>query len=213
MSQEAQLRVQLQTEDLMMTSMTEKFRETSGSEESCPQLTRGDDCSSKRIVAGIYSLYFLDGRAARLINRVRSEGFDALMTLIGKGRRDPSVMNTRASTRREPRGCCLMQTLKSRHWNRGTDTRRNVANRGDYLCPVLETFVFEFSGWPSRLKTWPDRVRLSMEILAKSDTKLPDQTIDVDKLRNWVAVVDEERDLNPNTWSSGQGELVQTYVS
>ena len=81
------------------------------------------------------------------------------------------------------------------------------------MCPVLETFVFEFSGWPSRLKTWPGRVRLSMEILAKSDTKLPDQTINIDKLRNWVAVVDEEHDLNPNTWSSGQGELVQTYVS
>ena len=45
-----------------------------------------------------------------------------------------------------------------------------------------------------------------MEILGKSDTKLPDQTIDVDKLRNWVAVVDEEHDLNPNTWSSGQGD-------
>ena len=92
--------------------------------------------------------------------------------------------------------------------------RTNAANPvWNYLCPVLETFVFEFSGWPSRLKTWPDRVRLSMEILAKSDTKLPDQTINIDKLRNWVAVVDEEHDLNPNTWSSGQGELVQKYVS
>ena len=50
----------------------------------------------------------LDGRAARLIDRVRSEGFDALMTPIGKRRRDPSVMNTRGSIRREPRGCCLM---------------------------------------------------------------------------------------------------------
>ena len=45
-----------------MTSVTEKFRETSGSEESCPQLTRGDDCSSKRNVAGIHSLYFLESR-------------------------------------------------------------------------------------------------------------------------------------------------------
>ena len=77
----------------------------------------------------------LDGRAARHIDRVRSEGFDALMTPIGKRRRDPSVMNTRASIRRQPRGCCLMQTLKSRHWNRGTDTRRNVAN------PVVRLLV------------------------------------------------------------------------
>ena len=45
-----------------MTSMTEKFRERSGSEESCSQRTRVDDCSSKRNVAGIYSLYFLENR-------------------------------------------------------------------------------------------------------------------------------------------------------
>ena len=60
--QEAQLRVQLQIEELMMTSMTEKFRESSGSEESCPQRTRVDDCSSTRNVTGIYSLYFLENR-------------------------------------------------------------------------------------------------------------------------------------------------------
>ena len=50
-------------------------------------------------------------------------------------------------------------------------------------------------------------------MLAKSDTKLPDRTIDIDKLKIWVAAVDEEYDLNPNTWSSGQADLVQTYFS
>ena len=87
----------------------------------------------------------LDGRAARLIDRVRSEGFDALMTPIGKRRRDPSVMNTRASIRREPRGCCLM--LEDPIGERPDSEIKNVANpRGNYLCPVLETFVFDLAG-------------------------------------------------------------------
>ena len=59
--QEAQLRVQLQTEEFMMTSTKESFRETSESErQSCCQRTRIGDCFSKRNVAGVYSLGFLE---------------------------------------------------------------------------------------------------------------------------------------------------------
>ena len=83
------------------------------------------------------------------------------------------------------------QTLKSRMWR----THEGIT------CVQF----FEDLAGPGQVCPW--------KILAKSGTKLPDRTIDIDKLKIWVAVVDEEHDLNPNTWSSGQGELVQTYVS
>ena len=61
---------------------------------------------------------------------------------------------------------------------------------------VPETFVSEFSGWPSISRTLLGSVRLSVEKANKFHVPSPNQEIENDKLDDWVDVVDEEHDLN-----------------
>ena len=58
-----QLRVQLQTEELMMTSLKRDPRNLRKREASCDQRARFGDISSKRKVAGINSVCFLEKRS------------------------------------------------------------------------------------------------------------------------------------------------------
>ena len=62
---EAQLRVQLKTEEFMMTSMMESFRNW---EAICNPRTSAGACSSKRNVAGNNSLWFLENRSNKTYN-------------------------------------------------------------------------------------------------------------------------------------------------
>ena len=68
---------------------------------------------------------------------------------------------------------------------------------------LVQTFMFEFSGLPSIPKTLPRRVRLSVERAAKFHVTPLDQELDLDKLKKWVAVVDEEHDLNRDQQREG----------
>ena len=61
---------------------------------------------------------------------------------------------------------------------------------------VPETFVSEFSGWPSISRTLLGTVRLSVEKATKFHVPSPNQGIDDDELDDWVDVVDEGHDLN-----------------
>ena len=60
---------------------------------------------------------------------------------------------------------------------------------------VPETFVSEFSGWPTVSPTLPRRVRLTIVKATMFRAPLSNQEFDVVEVDKWVAV-DEEHGLN-----------------